>query len=73
MSAGSVWTGVLRATPEGLRGELRDPFGWVLTLAGETVVVDGRKELRFTGTLGETPAALRLPGETVMRDSELAR
>ncbi len=66
------YTGTIRQTPDGLRGELRDEWGWAIQLSGRTAVVDGVKVLELDGVLGETPVALRLPGETAMREPEPA-
>jgi hypothetical protein len=51
------WTGFIRRSADGISGELRDEWGWVVRLRG-TRQPDGSYAL--TGTLGDPPAALRI-------------
>lgn len=60
------WTGTLtRVDPTTIRGEIRDRWFWVIDLV-VTRLPDGT--YRAEGFLGETPDALRLPGESLMRE-----
>ena len=57
----AVWTGTMRRGKEAgtVTGELRDEWGWVVTLHG-THAPDGSYTL--TGTLGKPPSTLRVVG-----------
>jgi hypothetical protein len=54
----ATWTGFIRRCPDGIEGELRDPWGWRLSLHGVRQP-DGTYSL--TGALGDPPPSLRIP------------
>ena len=57
------YAGFLRRSNDGngIVGEIRDPWGWCITLTGMPGERDGARGYVLTGTLGEPPAALRIP------------
>jgi hypothetical protein len=57
----AIWTGTLQkgTEPGTVVGELRDRFGWVVTIRG---VLQHGGEYRLEGVLGDPPPALRIHG-----------
>ena len=55
------YTGHLSRDGDTWRGEIVDAWGWKIQLTGAVKLVDGRNVLLLQGTIGEVPAALRVP------------
>ena len=53
----ATWRGFIRRSPNGIEGELRDPWGWIVRIHG-VHQADGTYSL--SGTLGEPPPSLRI-------------